>query len=204
MSAATIPRLKGRGFRCPCSPPATRCFTRPTTAINLYPGLAHGAGKLIETLRNRRAEASEKYLGKGVLLRVGRQHVSHRSGRRKRPAHVATQAAKIDDKYYKISGQRYTSPAAIMTPSQHHPSGARAPRGRSRGIKGDFTLHRAEVQGEGRRFDRRVQRRGLRRYRAQKWESRDRPPASSASVTTVTASASSWGSPGQGIETCSI
>ncbi len=150
VSAADDTEVEGQGLPMSVFTACNEMFHAANTAINLYPGLAHGAGKLIELYGTD--EQKKKYLGKVYSFEWGGSMCLTEPGAGSDLAHVATKAAKIDDKHYKISGQKIfiTGGDYDAKPNIIHPVLARR-EGDPEGIKGIsiFIVPKYRVKDDG-------------------------------------------------------
>ncbi len=135
VSASDDPEAGGQGLPLAVFTACNEAFHAANTALNLYPGLAHGAGKLIELYGTDEQKA--KYLGKLYSFEWGGSMCLTEPGAGSDLAHVATKAVQIDDKHYKITGQKIfiTGGDFDSKPNIIHPVLARV-EGDPEGIKG--------------------------------------------------------------------
>ncbi|HSV97405.1 MAG TPA: acyl-CoA dehydrogenase [Spirochaetota bacterium] len=150
VSAADDTEVDGQGLPMSVFTACNEMFHAANTAINLYPGLAHGAGKLIELYGTD--EQKRKYLGKVYSFEWGGSMCLTESGAGSDLAHIATKAARIDDTHYKISGQKIfiTGGDYDAKPNIVHPVLARR-EGDPEGIKGIsiFIVPKYRVNDDG-------------------------------------------------------
>ncbi len=150
VSAADDAEVGGQGLPMVVYTACNEMFHAANTALNLYPGLAHGAGKLIELYGT--AAQKEKYLGKLYSFEWGGTMGLTEPGAGSDLAHVATKAVKIDDTHYKISGQKIfiTGGEYDSKPNIIHPVLARI-EGDPAGIKGIsiFIVPKIRVKDDG-------------------------------------------------------
>ena len=150
VSAADDPDVGGQGLPMSVFTACNEMFHAANTAINLYPGLAHGAGKLIELYGTE--EQKNKYLGKVYSFEWGGSMCLTEPGAGSDLAHVSTKAVRIDDKHYKISGQKIfiTGGDYDAKPNIVHPVLARR-EGDPEGIKGIsiFIVPKHRVNDDG-------------------------------------------------------
>jgi len=135
VSATDDPEVGGQGIPTSVYTACNEMFHAANTAINLYPGLAHGAGKLIELYGTE--EQKKKYLGKLYSFEWGGSMCLTEPGAGSDLAHVATKAEKADGGLFKIKGQKIfiTGGDYDGKPNIVHPVLARI-EGDPAGIKG--------------------------------------------------------------------
>ncbi len=135
VSAADDVEAGGQGLPMSVDTACNEMFHAANTALNLYPGLAHGAGKLIELYGTE--EQKRKYLGKVYSFEWGGTMCLTEPGAGSDLAHVATKAVRIDDTHFRITGQKIfiTGGDYDSKPNIIHPVLARI-EGDPPGIKG--------------------------------------------------------------------
>ncbi len=135
VSAADDVEAGGQGLPMSVFTACNEMFHAANTALNLYPGLAHGAGKLIELYGTE--EQKRKYLGKVYSFEWGGTMCLTEPGAGSDLAHVATKAVRIDDTHFRITGQKIfiTGGDYDSKPNIIHPVLARI-EGDPPGIKG--------------------------------------------------------------------
>jgi alkylation response protein AidB-like acyl-CoA dehydrogenase len=135
VSASDDPAVGGQGLPIAVFTAANEMFHAANTALNLYPSLPHGAGKLIELFGTEKQK--NKYLEKLYTYEWAGSMCLTEPGAGSDLAHVATKAVKIDDTHYKITGQKIfiTGGDHDFTDNIVHPVLARI-EGDPAGVKG--------------------------------------------------------------------
>jgi alkylation response protein AidB-like acyl-CoA dehydrogenase len=150
VSASDDPEVGGQGLPIVVFTAANEMFHAANTALNLYPSLPHGAGKLIE-LYGTEAQ-KKKYLEKLYTYEWAGTMCLTEPGAGSDLAHVATKATRIDDTHYKITGQKIfiTGGDHDFTDNIIHPVLARI-EGDPAGVKGIsiFIVPKYRVDDDG-------------------------------------------------------
>lgn len=135
VSAVDDPAVGGQGLPIAIFTAANEMFHAANTALNLYTGLPHGAGKLIELFGTEKQK--EKYLDKLYTYRWAGTMCLTEPGAGSDLAHISAKAVRIDDTHYKISGQKIfiTAGDHDLTENIIHPVLARI-EGDPDGVKG--------------------------------------------------------------------
>ena len=135
ISAVDDPEVGGQGLPMVVFTAANEMFNAGNSALTLYAGLTHGASMLIEMFGTD--EQKEKYLEKMYSFDWGGTMCLTEPGAGSDLAHVSTKAIKIDEKHYKIVGQKIfiTGGDQDVTENIIHPVLARI-EGDPEGIKG--------------------------------------------------------------------
>ncbi len=135
ISAADDVEVGGQGLPLTVFTAFNEMFHAANASLNLYTGLAHGAGKIIELFGTE--EQKKNYMEKLYSFEWTGTMCLTESGAGSDLAHVSTKAVKIDDKHYKIQGQKiFISGGDYDThPNIIHPVLARM-EGAPAGIKG--------------------------------------------------------------------
>ncbi len=103
-SSTDAPDVGGQGLPIVIFTAANEMFHAANTALNLYTGLVHGAGKLVELFGTN--EQKSKYLEKIYSYEWAGTMCLTEPGAGSDLAHITTKAVKIDGNRYKISGQK--------------------------------------------------------------------------------------------------
>jgi len=154
VSASDDPEVGGQGLPIVVFTAANEMFHAANTALNLYPSLPHGAGKLIELYGTEKQK--ERFLEKLYTYEWAGTMCLTEPGAGSDLAHVSTKAVKIDDTHYKITGQKIfiTGGDHDFTDNIIHPVLARI-EGDPAGVKGIsiFIVPKYRVDDNGKMRD---------------------------------------------------
>jgi Acyl-CoA dehydrogenases len=104
VSASDDPEFGGQGLPIVVFTAVNEMFHAANTALNLYPSLVHGAGKLIELFGTEKQK--QRYLEKLYTYEWAGTMCLTEPGAGSDLAHVSTKAVKDDDTHYRITGQK--------------------------------------------------------------------------------------------------
>ncbi|MCP4133287.1 MAG: acyl-CoA dehydrogenase [bacterium] len=135
IAACEDPEIGGQGLPISVFTACNEMFHAGNTALNLYPGLAHGT--LTMVIEHGTEEQKKKYLEKLMAYEWAATMALTEPGAGSDLARVAAKAVKIDDTHYKISGQKIfiTGGDLDTHPNVVHPVLARI-EGDPDGVKG--------------------------------------------------------------------
>jgi len=150
VSACDDPELGGQGLPMVVYTACNEMFHAANTSLNLYPSLAHGTATMIREYGTEEQKA--KYLDKLMTYQWAGSMNLTEPGAGSDLSRVVTKAVKVDDKRYKISGQKIfiTGGEHDAHPNIVHPVLARI-EGDPDGIKGIsiFLVPKYHVNDDG-------------------------------------------------------
>ncbi|HDP81140.1 MAG TPA: acyl-CoA dehydrogenase [Spirochaetes bacterium] len=150
VGACEDPEDGGQGLPVVVYTACNEIFHAANTALNLYPSLAHGTFTMIK--EHGTEEQKRKYLDKLLSYEWAGSMNLTEPGAGSSLAHVSTKAEKIDERHYKITGQKIfiTGGEHDAHPNIVHPVLARI-EGDPEGIKGIsiFLVPKYHVNGDG-------------------------------------------------------
>jgi len=150
VSASDDPEFGGQGLPISVFTAVNEMFHAANTALNLYTGLVHGAGKLIELFGTD--DQRRRYLDKLYTYQWAGTMCLTEPGAGSDLAHVSTKAVKTADNRYRITGQKIfiTAGDHDLTENIIHPVLARI-EGDPPGVKGIsiFIVPKYRVDEEG-------------------------------------------------------
>lgn len=135
VSAADDMEAGGQGLPLVVFTAANEMFHAANTSLNMYPCLAHGAGKLIEMYGT--LDQKKRFMEKIYSYQWGGSMCLTEPGAGSDLAHVSTKAVRMDDGRYKIKGQKIFITGGDYDAKENivHPVLARV-EGDPEGIKG--------------------------------------------------------------------